>query len=193
MEHEQTSEWFVCPGSLVNGGMVCNEPTCSAYPIICAEEECACQEPHRNHPQLCIPGYLDKMNEPLVVTEELKQAEKAMKGLIDSMANIINRCRDRHRRLMDEYLAQHYRFTWLRHMLINRQQPDVKDMTGGNMAKMLGEIEQVKLITSPYTMGAEGIEREAVQLHDKMQTVVSTVERLWNFKIAQDARLNPIH
>jgi hypothetical protein len=142
--------------------MVCNEPTCNAHPITCIDGECACQGPHRKHPQLHIRDFLDKVNESSVMLAELKQSEKAINGLIDSMTNIIDRCRDRHRRIVEDYMAKHNSFAWLRQMLINRQQPNAKDMTGGNMAKMLAEIEQLKHMKSPYTMGADGIERQAL-------------------------------
>jgi hypothetical protein len=56
-------------------------------------------------------------------------------------------------------------------------------MTGGNMAKMLIEIDQIKQMKSPNTTIAEGIEREALQLRDKLQTIVSAIERIWNFEI----------
>jgi hypothetical protein len=68
-------------------------------------------------------------------------------------------------------------------MMRNRQQPKAKDMTGGNMARMLTEMEQIKQIKSSYTMGAEGIEREAVQLRQKLETVISAIEKMWNFGI----------
>jgi hypothetical protein len=133
---ERLPEWFVCPGSFAKAAMICNEPTCSAYPATCFDEECACQGPHRKHLQLRIRGFLEKLNEPPIVPEELRQAEKAMNGLIDSLTNIVDQCRDGHRTLINEYMATHYQFAGLRQMLINRGQPDAKDMTGGNMARM---------------------------------------------------------
>jgi hypothetical protein len=75
-------------------------------------------------------------------------------------------------------------------MLRNRQQPDAKDMTGGNMARMLAETEQIKQMKSPYTTGAEGIEREGLQLLKKLEIVVSAAEQMWNFAIMQDAQLS---
>jgi predicted RNase H-like nuclease (RuvC/YqgF family) len=159
IERERPPEWLVCPGSFAKASMICNEPTCNAYPVMCADEECPCQEPHRKHLQLRIRGFLDKINEPPVFSEELRKAEKAMNGLIDNMASIIDRLRQKHQKLMEEYVMRHDRFAQLRHMLRNRQQPEAKYMAGGNMAKMLAEMENIKQMKSPYTTGAEGVER----------------------------------
>jgi hypothetical protein len=184
---ERPPEWLVCPGSTAKAIVLCIELTCNAYPVMCADEECTCQEPHHKHPQLRIRGFLDKINESPVMSEELKQAEKAMNGLIDSMAHIIDRLRQKHQKMMGEYVAKHYQFAKLREMLRNRQQPDAKDMTGANMARMLAEMEQMKQMKSPYTTAAEGIEREGLQLRGKLETVVSAVEQMWNFGVMHDA------
>jgi hypothetical protein len=85
---------------------------------------------------------------------------------------------------MQEYMAKYFQFAWLRQMLLNRQQPDAKYMTGGNMAKMLSEMEQMKQVQSPYTTGAKDIEREARSLLDKLQNAVSVIEQMWSFGTA---------
>jgi hypothetical protein len=77
-------------------------------------------------------------------------------------------------------------------MLRNRQQPEAKDMTGSNMARMLAEMEQIKQMKSPYTTAAKDIEREALQLRSKLETVISAIEQMWNFGIAVDVKLNRI-
>jgi hypothetical protein len=107
---ERSPEWLVCTGNTAKPITICIELTCNAYPVMCAEEECTCEESHHKHPQLRIRGFLDKINESPVMPEELKQAEKAMNGLIDSMANIIDRFRQKHQKTMDEYVAKHYQF-----------------------------------------------------------------------------------
>jgi hypothetical protein len=75
-------------------------------------------------------------------------------------------------------------------MLRNRQQPEAKYITGSSMARMLAEMEQAKHMQSPYTTAAEGIEREAVQVRLRLETVVCAVEQMWNFVITPDVKLN---
>jgi hypothetical protein len=81
---------------------------------MCGNQECQCQGPHRKHAQLPLQGFLERTNEPPNVPEDLKRAEKTMNGLIDNMVSIIDRCRDKHRRLVIEYVTKHYQFAWLR-------------------------------------------------------------------------------
>jgi hypothetical protein len=73
-------------------------------------------------------------------------------------------------------------------MLRNRQQPDGKDMTGSNMARMLAEMDQTKQMKSPYIMTTEDIERKGLQMRQKLETVVCEVEQMWNFAVMHDSQ-----
>lgn len=137
----QHSQWLRCHISHQPVSMVCVASACNSHPFICEGVSCACQGPHKNHTQRPVHGFLEQVYSPIRQLTNLKEAsDKFMQETIGAISADLGKCSQRYNKLMEEYVSKQFKYESLRKKLMNREEPEAKEMTGAHMHGMVAEL-----------------------------------------------------
>jgi hypothetical protein len=106
-------------GSPAKATFICFQTDCSAYALLCGNEECQCVPPHRKHVMQSLEGLREELTTPPKLPEAYTNAEKSINGLIDSCLGDLQKLKIRHNEHIDRQVNSYRKFDHLRQKLIS--------------------------------------------------------------------------
>ncbi len=176
---QQANRTLLCGGRGSPSEYICVEPGCNSHPCVCSDQGCACQGPHTNHTKLNTKGFELRFREPPALPADLKQAEKTLYALTDSLIANVDHLKQTFITKSDAIMAQNYKQHGLRSKLINGEMPTAAEMTGNNIGQMLDEIKNGRDVKDIRVQPLSQLQEVTASSLSKMQAITEEVNRAW--------------
>jgi hypothetical protein len=113
INYELEASVFVCSMNHSLSSMVCINSDCAIHPCICSDHDCACHGPHITHDQVPLEGFLQRLNKPLHVSEDIQLAEKTLDLLVDGLIDRLTKIKSNYKKQLAKIIREQYQYAGL--------------------------------------------------------------------------------
>ena len=187
---QRPNRTLVCGGKGSPAFQVCTSAGCTAHPCVCSDKSCPCQGPHTTHPKLDIEGFELLLRAPPALPRELREAEKQLNALTDSLSASVTHLKDLFAAKASAVISHNYTHNVLRQKLLAGQDTTATEMTGNNLCQMLDEIKNGRPVGNIQVMPMAQLQEATASALQKMKAIVQGVGAAWGLPVPSATEAN---